>query len=158
MNRNPLAEASSMEDTKARSGITASGSPAGESWSHRGGGKEDRLIRNSNGGGSEGEEYDKEAWDALSKSFRQAQCVLDQNRGLIEQVNANNQSKIPENLTKNVSLICEINGNISKVMSIYSDLSVNFTRNAAEASVGMNSLEKLYMKFLINYPVFSHNT
>ncbi|CAI0540698.1 unnamed protein product [Linum tenue] len=68
----------------------------------------------------------------MSKSFRQAQCVLDQNRGLIEQVNANHQSKIPENLTKNVSLICEINGNISKVMSIYSDLSVNFTNIVQE--------------------------
>ncbi|KAK3193791.1 hypothetical protein Dsin_025101 [Dipteronia sinensis] len=33
---------------------------------------------------------------------------------------------IPENIASNVSLIYEINGNISKVISIYSDLSLNF--------------------------------
>ncbi|KAJ4834697.1 hypothetical protein Tsubulata_003602 [Turnera subulata] len=77
--------------------------------------------------GMEEEECDVEAWDTLSKSFRQVQNVLDHNRDLIQQVNANHQSKIPDNLVRNVSLINEINGNISKVMNIYSDLSVNFS-------------------------------
>ncbi|CAN1846386.1 Protein ELF4-LIKE 1 [Linum perenne] len=120
--------------TKARSGITATNSA------------KSILKWNSIGGGdSDDEEYDKEAWDALSKSFRQAQRVLDQNRGLIEQVNENHQSKIPKNLSRNVSLINEINGNISKVMSIYSDLSVNFAnvvqerrRNNSEGRGGGN--------------------
>ncbi|CAN0854800.1 Protein ELF4-LIKE 1 [Linum grandiflorum] len=103
------------KSTKARSGITATNSA-----------KSSRLKRNSIVGDLDSEECDKEAWDALSKRFRQAQSVLDQNRSLIEQVNENHQSKIPENLSRNVSLINEINGNISKVMSIYSDLSVNF--------------------------------
>ncbi|KAJ6948258.1 protein EARLY FLOWERING 4-like [Populus alba x Populus x berolinensis] len=62
----------------------------------------------------EDEECDVEAWDTLSKSFKQVQSVLDRNRDLIQQVNANHQSKIPDNLVKNVSLIREINGNISK--------------------------------------------
>ncbi|KAI8016321.1 Protein EARLY FLOWERING 4 [Camellia lanceoleosa] len=74
-----------------------------------------------------GEECDNEAWDTLSKSFRQVQSVLDQNRALIQQVNENHQSKMPDNLVKNVALIREINGNISKVMSLYSDLSVDFS-------------------------------
>ncbi|KAG6792795.1 hypothetical protein POTOM_001954 [Populus tomentosa] len=65
--------------------------------------------------GEEEEECDVEAWDTLSKSFKQVQSVLDRNRDLIQQVNANHQSKIPDNLVKNVSLIREINGNISKV-------------------------------------------
>ncbi|XP_034893695.1 protein EARLY FLOWERING 4 isoform X2 [Populus alba] len=64
--------------------------------------------------GEEEEECDVEAWDTLSKSFKQVQSVLDRNRDLIQQVNANHQSKIPDNLVKNVSLIREINGNISK--------------------------------------------
>ncbi|KAF8396939.1 hypothetical protein HHK36_018574 [Tetracentron sinense] len=61
------------------------------------------------------------------KSFRQVQSVLDQNRVLIQQVNENHQSKIRDNLTKNVALIREINGNISKVVSLYSSLSSNFS-------------------------------
>ncbi|CAN1150762.1 Protein ELF4-LIKE 1 [Linum perenne] len=123
--------------TKARSGITATNSA--KSTKHL-------LKWNPVGGGdSDDEECDKEAWDALSNSFRQAQRVLDQNRGLIEQVNENHQSKIPKNLSRNVSLINEINGNISKVMSIYSDLSVNFAnvvqerrRNNSEGRGGGN--------------------
>ncbi|KAJ6303020.1 hypothetical protein OIU77_016993 [Salix suchowensis] len=51
---------------------------------------------------------------------------------LIQQVNSNHRSKIPDNLVKNVSLIREINGNISKVISIYSDLSVNFSNIVQE--------------------------
>ncbi|CAL5386433.1 unnamed protein product [Camellia sinensis] len=91
-----------------------------------GGGGGDDVV----GGDDEefrGEECDNEAWDTLSKSFRQVQSVLDQNRALIQQVNENHQSKMPDNLVKNVALIREINGNISKVMSIYSDLSVDFS-------------------------------
>ncbi|KAF9677895.1 hypothetical protein SADUNF_Sadunf08G0155500 [Salix dunnii] len=58
--------------------------------------------------------------------------VLDRNRDLIQQVNSNHRSKIPDNLVKNISLIREINGNISKVISIYSDLSVNFSNIVQE--------------------------
>ncbi|KAJ6424829.1 hypothetical protein OIU84_025573 [Salix udensis] len=82
--------------------------------------------------GEEEEECDVEAWDTLSKSFKQVQSVLDHNRDLIQQVNSNHRSKIPDNLVKNVSLIREINGNISKVISIYSDLSVNFSNIVQE--------------------------
>lgn len=73
------------------------------------------------------QEVDVEVWEALSKSFMQVQSVLDQNRALIQQANDNHQSRAPDNLTRNVSLIREINSNISKVISIYSDLSANFS-------------------------------
>lgn len=73
------------------------------------------------------EECDVEVWNALSNSFNKVQSVLDQNNILIQQVNENHQSKIPDNLTKNVALIREINTNIAKVVSLYSDLSVNFS-------------------------------
>nr|WCL15315.1 early flowering 4-like 10 [Diospyros sp. 'deyangshi'] len=75
----------------------------------------------------DGEECDKEVWNVLSKSFRLVQSVLDRNRLLIHQVDENHQSKIPENLVKNVALIREISGNISKIVSLYSDLSSNFS-------------------------------
>ncbi|XP_057788886.1 protein EARLY FLOWERING 4 [Salvia miltiorrhiza] len=70
---------------------------------------------------------DPAVWAAFSQNFRQVQSVLDRNRLLIQQVNENHQSKVHDNLVKNVSLIQEINGNISKVVSMYSDLSSNFT-------------------------------
>lgn len=85
------------------------------------------------GGGKDGndkeddEECDAEAWETLSRGFKDAQSVLDQNRDLIRQVNENHRSKVPDNLVKNVALIKEINGNITKVMGIYTDLSVNFS-------------------------------
>ncbi|KAJ6389674.1 hypothetical protein OIU77_027905 [Salix suchowensis] len=95
-------------------------------------------VKDGGGGaknGEEEEECDVEAWDTLGKSFKQVQSVLDdldRNRDLIQQVNSNHRSKIPDNLVKNVSLIREINGNISKVISIYSDLSVNFSNIVQE--------------------------
>lgn len=70
---------------------------------------------------------DLEAWETLSKSFSEVQSVLDHNRRLIQQVNDNHRSKIPHNLAENVSLIREINANISKVIGLYSNLSVNFS-------------------------------
>ncbi|KAH1066943.1 hypothetical protein J1N35_031930 [Gossypium stocksii] len=79
------------------------------------------------GDDTEDEECDVEVWDTLRNSFKKAQAVLDQNRELIKKVNENHQSKIPDNLVKNVGLIREINGNISKVIEIYSGLSVNFS-------------------------------
>ncbi|XP_018621876.1 protein EARLY FLOWERING 4-like [Nicotiana tomentosiformis] len=73
----------------------------------------------------EEEEYDTEAWEMLTKCFREVQSVLDRNRTLIQQVNKNHQSMLPDNLVKNVALIRDINHNISKISRLYSDLSVN---------------------------------
>ncbi|KAG8390109.1 hypothetical protein BUALT_Bualt01G0049400 [Buddleja alternifolia] len=70
---------------------------------------------------------DPTVWAAFTDNFRQVQSVLDRNRILIQQVNENHQSKVHNNLVKNVALIQEINGNISKVASLYSDLSSNFS-------------------------------
>eukprot|EP00262_Sarcandra_glabra_P000438 TRINITY_DN1051_c0_g1_i1.p1 TRINITY_DN1051_c0_g1~~TRINITY_DN1051_c0_g1_i1.p1 ORF type:complete len:147 (-),score=17.15 TRINITY_DN1051_c0_g1_i1:178-618(-) len=81
-------------------------------------------VRRDEGGAGE---EDTEMWAAFSESFKQVQMVLDQNRVLIAQVNENHQSKIPDNLTKNVALIREINSNISKVVSLYSHLSADFS-------------------------------
>ncbi|CAH2060100.1 unnamed protein product [Thlaspi arvense] len=75
---------------------------------------------------------DVEAWDTLSNGFKRAQLVLDQNRDLIQRVNDNHVSRIPDNVARNVGLINEINGNISRVMEIYSDLAVDFTKKVHE--------------------------
>jgi len=73
------------------------------------------------------EDGDPEAWQTLNKSFRQVQSVLDRNRAIIQQVNENQQSRMPDNMVKNVGLIQELNGNISKVASLYSDLNSDFS-------------------------------
>ncbi|KAF7849666.1 hypothetical protein BT93_L0420 [Corymbia citriodora subsp. variegata] len=67
-------------------------------------------ARDSPKGSSEAEEAlecDPEVWKMFSKSFRQVQTVLDQNRALIRQVNENHRSKSADNMVKNVALIQE---------------------------------------------------
>ncbi|CAA7038035.1 unnamed protein product [Microthlaspi erraticum] len=78
------------------------------------------------------ESDDVKVWDTLSNGFKRAQLLLDRNRDLIQRVNDNHRSRIPDNVARNVSLINEINGNISRVMEIYSDLSLNFTKSFNE--------------------------
>ncbi|XP_060181336.1 protein EARLY FLOWERING 4-like [Lycium barbarum] len=73
------------------------------------------------------EEGDSEMWNNFSNNFRQVQSVLDRNRLLIQQVNENQQSRTHNNMVQNVGLTQELNGNISKVASIYSDFNNNFT-------------------------------
>ncbi|XP_068644942.1 protein ELF4-LIKE 1-like [Aristolochia californica] len=92
----------------------------------------DEEDDNDGGREHEGGEEMNELWESFSKSFSEVQTVLDQNRVLIQQVNENHQSKIPDNLTKNVALIREINGNIGKVASLYSNLSANFSHVVQE--------------------------
>ncbi|KAK7305871.1 hypothetical protein VNO77_43783 [Canavalia gladiata] len=88
----------------------------------------------SDGEVEEAEDGDPEVWATLNKGFRQVQSVLDRNRLLIQQVNENQQSRMHDNMVKNVSLIQELNGNISKVVSLYSDLNSNFTNVCQQRS------------------------
>ncbi|CAN1748593.1 Protein EARLY FLOWERING 4 [Linum perenne] len=78
--------------------------------------------RCKDGGGDEG----SAAWANFGGTFREVQTVLDRNRDLIQQVNDNHQSKIADNMAKNVPLIQEINHNITKISSLYSGMSDNF--------------------------------
>ncbi|KAI3470877.1 hypothetical protein Pfo_027540 [Paulownia fortunei] len=60
---------------------------------------------------------DPAVWAAFTENFRQVQSVLDRNRVLIQQVNENHQSKIHDNLVKNVvSLYSNLSGNFSSVV------------------------------------------
>ncbi len=88
------------------------------------------------------ESGDAEMWDSLNHNFRQVQTVLDRNRVLIQQVNENHRSRIPDNMIKNVALIQEINGNISKVVSLYSNLSSNFSSNFHQRNPKSDSNDK----------------
>lgn len=93
---------------------------------HQNNGRHQQTPTKCTGEFEEGE-GDLEVWKTFNRSFNQVQSVLDRNRALIQQVNENHQSRIPDNMVKNVALIREINGNISKVVSLYSDFSSNFS-------------------------------
>lgn len=74
-------------------------------------------------------ETNKAAAQSLEKCFVQVQGILDQNRLLINEIDQNHQSQEPDNLTRNVVLIRELNTNISRVVDLYADLSLNFTKS-----------------------------
>lgn len=63
---------------------------------------------------------------ALQRNFLQVQTILDQNRLLINEINQNHESRIPDNLSRNVGLIRELNDNIRRIVDLYGNLSVSF--------------------------------
>ncbi|CAK7356536.1 unnamed protein product [Dovyalis caffra] len=88
---------------------------------------------------SNGNQVDGKVLQTFQKSFVQVQGILDQNRLLINEINQNHESKIPDNLTRNVGLIKELNNNIRRVVDLYADLSSNFTRSMEPSSEGESS-------------------
>ncbi|XP_048234133.1 protein ELF4-LIKE 4 isoform X2 [Ricinus communis] len=86
-----------------------------------------------------GTQVDGKVLQTVQKSFMQVQDILDQNRLLINEINQNHESKIPDNLTRNVGLIRELNNNIRRVVDLYADLSTNFSRSMEASSEGESS-------------------
>ncbi|OAY76739.1 Protein ELF4-LIKE 3 [Ananas comosus] len=72
---------------------------------------------------------------SFQKSFVQVQNILDQNRLLINEINQNHESKIPDNLGRNVGLIRELNSNIRRVVDLYAELSAAFATASEGDSV-----------------------
>ncbi|KAL6140680.1 hypothetical protein ACLB2K_058978 [Fragaria x ananassa] len=83
-----------------------------------------------------GTQLDSKVVQTFQKSFVQVQDILDQNRLLINEINQNHESKIPDNLSRNVGLIRELNNNIRRVVDLYADLSSNFSRSMEASSEG----------------------
>ncbi|EYU25872.1 hypothetical protein ABFS82_10G083500 [Erythranthe guttata] len=81
-------------------------------------------------------QMDGKILQSFQKSFVQVQNILDQNRLLINEINQNHESKIPDNLSRNVGLIRELNNNIRRVVDLYSDLSTSFTKSMDNSSEG----------------------
>ncbi|KAI5080062.1 hypothetical protein GOP47_0005541 [Adiantum capillus-veneris] len=69
---------------------------------------------------------DGKSWEAFNTGFSEVQKILEENKVLIGEINHNQESKIPENLTRNVSLIKELNNNMNQVVGLYTDLSSSF--------------------------------
>ncbi|KAE8667080.1 Protein ELF4-LIKE 3 [Hibiscus syriacus] len=62
-----------------------------------------------------GTQLDTKVLQVFQKSFVQVQDILDQNRLLINEINQNHESKVPDNLSRNVGLIKELNNNIREL-------------------------------------------
>ncbi|KAL1825356.1 hypothetical protein DCAR_0313509 [Daucus carota subsp. sativus] len=86
-----------------------------------------------------GNQLDGKVMQTFQKSFAQVQNILDQNRILINEINQNHESKVPDNLSRNVGLIRELNNNIRRVVDLYSDLSNNFSKSMEASSEGESS-------------------
>ncbi|XP_073032121.1 protein ELF4-LIKE 4-like [Primulina eburnea] len=84
-------------------------------------------------------QLDGKILQTFQKSFVQVQNILDQNRLLINEINQNHESKIPDNLSRNVGLIKELNNNIRRVVDLYADLSSSFTKSVDASSEGDSS-------------------
>lgn len=83
-----------------------------------------------------GTQIDSKVLQTFQKSFVQVQDILDQNRLLINEINQNHESRIPDNLSRNVGLIRELNSNIRRVVDLYGDLSSSFTKSMEASSEG----------------------
>lgn len=75
----------------------------------------------------------------ILQRFGQVQNILDKNRLLINEINQNHESKVPDNLSRNVGLIKELNNNIRRVVDLYADLSTSFTKSMEVSSEGDSS-------------------
>lgn len=71
-------------------------------------------------------QVDPKILQTFQKSFVQVQSILDDNRLLISEINHNHESKIPDNLSRNVGLIRDLNNNVRRVVDLYANLS-NFS-------------------------------
>ncbi|KAI4324799.1 hypothetical protein MLD38_030253 [Melastoma candidum] len=83
-----------------------------------------------------GAQVDGKILQNFQKSFVQVQDILDQNKLLINEINQNHESRIADNLSRNVGLIRELNNNIRRVVDLYADLSSSFTRSMEASSEG----------------------
>ncbi|XP_010273934.1 PREDICTED: protein ELF4-LIKE 4-like [Nelumbo nucifera] len=83
-----------------------------------------------------GMQADNKVLQTFQKSFVQVQNILDQNRLLINEINQNHESKIPDNLSRNVGLIRELNNNIRRVVDLYADLSSSLVEASSDGDSG----------------------
>lgn len=95
-----------------------------------------KMERDTFSGFGNGTQVDNKVLQTFHKNFGQVQNILDQNRLLINEINQNHESKMPDNLSRNVGLIRELNNNIRRVVDLYADLSSSFTKSMEASSEG----------------------
>lgn len=129
------------------------------------GNMEDNLF---SGIGSEAQ-FEGKVVQTFQKNFVQVQKILDQNKLLINKINQNHESKIPDNLTRNVGLIRELNNNFRRVVDLYVGLSNSFPKSMEEGSsegdstksggrvgqkrIRSNNWRKFEFRFVVNFTI-----
>eukprot|EP00249_Psilotum_nudum_P015557 c25390_g1_i2 orf=108-470(+) len=83
-----------------------------------------------------GNMIDGKVWQTFETCFSETQTILDRNRILINEINQNHDSKLPDNLRRNVTLIRELNSNIARVVELYKNLSTVFVKFLDPSSQG----------------------
>ncbi|KAI3980220.1 hypothetical protein MKX01_033361 [Papaver californicum] len=96
-------------------------------------GRRDSIISGLGGVGGDNNNNNK-VISIFQKGFIEVQNILDQNRLLINEINANHESKLPHNLSRNVGLIRELNNNIRRVVHLYDQLSTSFAKSMEVSS------------------------
>lgn len=74
------------------------------------------------------------AVQALQRSFAEVQMILEKNRMLIQEITQNHESLEAGGLSRNVSLIRELNSNIARVVDLYTALSCSFSSSLNNGS------------------------
>ncbi|GJP31514.1 hypothetical protein CLOM_g12604 [Closterium sp. NIES-68] len=72
--------------------------------------------------------FDPRVWPGFER-FNQVQGILDQNRLLIHEIKANHEARLPDGLMRNVTLIRQLNSNVTKVVDLYAEISQTFVRS-----------------------------
>ncbi|KAH7442900.1 hypothetical protein KP509_02G006700 [Ceratopteris richardii] len=91
------------------------------------------------------QEANRHSWEAFNQDCFEVQKILDENKLLIAEINQNHESRMPENLTRNVALIQELKNNVNRVAGLYSDLSstfVNFMKGEVKQKSGTITFQK----------------
>ncbi|KAJ0960042.1 hypothetical protein J5N97_000157 [Dioscorea zingiberensis] len=89
-------------------------------------------------GHGNGSKVDNQILQTYQKNFVQVQSILDHNRVLINEINQNQDSRIPDNLSRNVGLIRELNDNVWRVFDLYADISNSFIKPMDASPEGSN--------------------
>ncbi|CAO2823170.1 unnamed protein product [Amaranthus hypochondriacus] len=94
--------------------------------------------------------YDPQKDNKLTQKFQsslvQVQSILDQNRLLINEINKNHETRLPDNLSRNSVLIRELNNNIRRVVELYADMSRFLVTSNDTSSEGDSNGTKLPQK------------
>lgn len=71
---------------------------------------------------------DEKCLAKMKGQFSQVDVMLEHNRMLINEINRNHETQIPADLTRNVSLIDELDQNIKRVVERYVEISQSFVQ------------------------------
>mmetsp|Transcript_15527 Transcript_15527/g.46888 ORF Transcript_15527/g.46888 Transcript_15527/m.46888 type:complete len:202 (+) Transcript_15527:482-1087(+) len=106
-----------------QSGVPAPGAGAGVKAEPPGAGD---ITADARGGdGEDGSQPSAIPWTGYELT-NGVQTLLDQNKLLLNEINANHEDRTPEALARNDLLIRELNSNIAKVVQLYRDMDASF--------------------------------